>query len=230
MTDKETVLVLRHQEDAGPGNLATWLDARRIPWRLVDVADGLPAPRPCRALVVLGSRESVYDPAVPWVPDERAFVREQLALGTPVFGICFGAQLLAEVLGGEVRPAEAPERGWAEVKTSAGGALTDAIEGRWFEWHGDEIAAPPGAAVLSADRCVQAFVHGPHLGVQFHPEITADQIRAWMANDRRRRQLREAGGEPEDLLLATEACDARAGEAAAGLYDAFFGMVRPSGQ
>jgi hypothetical protein len=70
-----TVLVLQHQEDADPRNLATWLDAAGIPWQLVDVSeDTLPPVLPRRALVVLGSKESVYDNSVQRLAADIAFV------------------------------------------------------------------------------------------------------------------------------------------------------------
>ncbi|MGW4059809.1 type 1 glutamine amidotransferase [Amycolatopsis sp. NPDC004747] len=215
MTD---VLVLQHQEDAGPGNLGTWLSDHGVGWELVDVSAGLlPTPRRWRALVVLGSREAAYDETVGWLAAEREFVRASMALGTPVFGICFGAQLLAQVLGGEVRRAAAIERGW----TAVGSSEAD-LDGTWFEWHGDEITAPPAATVLAAGSCVQAFRSGPHLGVQFHPEVTREQLERWMDSDRRLKLLAEAGGERATLLADTAKHLPDATEAAGRLYARFF--------
>ncbi|MET8996022.1 type 1 glutamine amidotransferase [Amycolatopsis sp. NPDC004169] len=215
MTD---VLVLQHQEDAGPGNLGTWLNDHGVGWELVDVSAGLlPTPRRRRALVVLGSREAAYDETIGWLAGEREFVRASMALGTPVFGICFGAQLLAQVLGGEVRRAAAIERGW----TAVGSPEAD-LDGTWFEWHGDEITAPPTATVLAAGSCVQAFRSGPHLGVQFHPEVTQEQLERWMDSDRRLKLLAEAGGERATLLADTAKHLPDATEAAGRLYARFF--------
>lgn len=217
------VLVLRHQDDAGPGNLATWLSANGIPWELADVSAGtLPAPRRRRALVVLGSREAAYDEGIGWLAGEREFVRASIALGTPVFGICFGAQVLAQVFGGEVRRAATIERGWTAV-ASSGDDHAGLVDGTWFEWHGDEISPPPTATVLASGLCVQAFRQGPHLGVQFHPEVTQDQLVRWMDSDRRLKLLAEAGGERATLLADTAKHLPDATEAAGRLYARFFG-------
>jgi GMP synthase-like glutamine amidotransferase len=97
--ERDSVLILQHQSDAGPGNLASWLHGRGLAFEVLDVPSGpLPPASARRALVVLGSRESVYDDSVPWLAAEASFVRAMLATGTPVLGLCFGAQLLASVL------------------------------------------------------------------------------------------------------------------------------------
>lgn len=221
----DTVLVVQHQDDAGPGNLGSWLDASSIPWQLVDASTGaLPAPRRRRALIVLGSREAAYDEAVPWLAAEREFVRATIALGTPVLGICFGAQLLAQVLGGSVHRAGTLERGWIPIAPTAAAyrqGYADVIDRTWFEWHGDEIDLPPGATLLAGGSCVQAYAHGVHLGVQFHPEVTEIQLDQWMAGDRRLRQLTEAGGERAALLADTAKQLPDAIPAAGRLYGRF---------
>jgi GMP synthase-like glutamine amidotransferase len=228
---QDTVLVLQHQNDAGPGNLASWLDGRGMAWQLVDVsAQPLPPVVPRRALVVLGSRESVYDDTVPWLAAETAFVEATIATGTPVLGLCFGAQLLASVLGGTVSRAPNAERGWIDViatPQAVGPAACEseeaALAGQWFAWHQDHIQPPPGSVVLArSDRCVQGFSAGRHLGVQFHPEVTLDQVGSWLAQDRRRRQLHQADGDAEQLLHATRRLEPHAASAAAQLYQAFF--------
>lgn len=53
--------------------------------------------------------------------------------------------------------------------------------GTWIEWHDDAFTLPPGATEIARnDVCVQAFTHGAHLGVQFHPEITPDVLAQWV--------------------------------------------------
>ncbi|MEU0650518.1 type 1 glutamine amidotransferase [Streptomyces umbrinus] len=223
MDTARKVLVLQHQDDDPPGNLASWLDAQEIDWQLIDLSvDQLPPPARRRALVVLGSRESVLHPVAPWAQPEREFVQAEIGLGTPVLGICYGAQLLAQVLGGQVHRSSEPERGWTEIAPKAIKApLEEAVAGCWFEWHEDAITLPPQARLLAQNRHVQAFSHGRHLGVQFHPEITSEQISAWMASEQRQRKLEEAGDQPEDLLQMTAAQHLNAERSAARLYETF---------
>jgi GMP synthase-like glutamine amidotransferase len=167
-----SILILQHQPDDGPGNLATWLDGHAMPYTIVDAAEGqLPEPGRYRALAVLGSSRSAYATDEPWIQVELDFVRACVDAGTPVLGICFGAQRLALVLGGGVHRMAQPELGWYEIEGD------DPYGGTYFVWHGDEIAAPPDSSILATTpHCTHAFAHGRHLGVQYHPELTTDHI------------------------------------------------------
>ncbi|MGX5655981.1 type 1 glutamine amidotransferase [Geodermatophilus nigrescens] len=137
----------------------------------------LPDPAALRTVVVMGSGAAAYDDTVPWLAGELAYLRWAVAVGTPVLGVCFGGQALSRVLGGVVAQAPAGEHGFLDVAT-ADPALVPA--GPWFEYHGDRFTVPPGAVeVARTGRAVQAFVRGPHLGVQFHPEIDPGAFSAW---------------------------------------------------
>ena len=137
----------------------------------------LPDPATLRTLVVMGSGAAAYDDTVPWLATELAYLRRAVDAGTPVLGVCFGGQALARVLGGVVAQAPAGEHGFLDVET-ADPALVPA--GPWFEYHGDRFTVPPGAVeVARTGRAVQAFAAGPHLGVQFHPEIDPGAFSAW---------------------------------------------------
>ncbi|MFE3169431.1 type 1 glutamine amidotransferase [Streptomyces sp. NPDC059224] len=217
------VLVLQHQDDDPPGNLALWLDDEGIAWQLVDVAtDELPRPARYRALVVLGSQESVLDPVAPWALPERAFVRAQTEVGTPVLGICYGAQLLSQVLGGAVHRSSQPEHGWTDITpVHPESPFAEAVRGCWFEWHEDEISLPPRATLIAQNQHAQAFGHGRHLGVQFHPEITSELIHAWITSERWQRRVAEVRGGTEQILEATHKRHRSAEQAARRLYRAF---------
>ena len=139
----------------------------------------VPAPDEIDVLVVLGSPEAAYDDTVPWLAGELAYLRQVLDAGTPVLGICFGAQLLSRALGGTVARAARPERGFFPLGTADSEILP---AGTWIEFHYDAFTLPPGAVPLArSDVGLQAFTHGPHLGVQFHPEITPDVLASWRA-------------------------------------------------
>jgi GMP synthase (glutamine-hydrolysing) len=148
------------------------------------LVDGRPEPDPREAalVVVLGSEASASDdPGIDnrpaWLDAELDWLRRCVDAGTPVLGICFGAQALARVLGAHVGRAPRPERGFVRLGSADGDALP---AGTWLEFHDDAFTLPPGATELARnDVGVQAFVHGPHLGVQFHPEITPDAFATW---------------------------------------------------
>jgi GMP synthase-like glutamine amidotransferase len=137
----------------------------------------LPDPAGLRTLVVMGSGAAAHDDTVPWLAAELAYLQRAVDAGTPVLGVCFGGQALARVLGGTVSEAPEGEHGFLDVET-ADPSLVPA--GPWFEYHGDRFTVPPGAVeVARTGRAVQAFTSGPHLGVQFHPEIDPGAFSAW---------------------------------------------------
>jgi GMP synthase-like glutamine amidotransferase len=216
-----SILILQHQPDDGPGNLATWLDDHAMQYTVVDVAAGqLPAPDRYRALAVLGSSRSAYETDEPWIKDEHDFVRACMDAGTPVLGICFGAQLLALVLGGGVHRMAHPELGWYQIDGD------EPYGGTWFVWHGDQITAPPGSTVLASTAvCPHAFSHGSNLGVQYHPELTAEHIDFWVSTPRRRRLIVDAGGDIDQIVAATPVLEPEAISAAGRLYDQFFSSI-----
>jgi len=181
------VAIFRHSATEGPGYFATYLDARRIPWRLlkIDAGDTVPVdPAACAGLVFMGGPMSVND-VLPWVEDELALVRRAVAAGVPTLGHCLGGQLIAKALGGTVSRNPVKEIGWGQVTVSPGAEAR-----RWFgeireflafHWHGETFAVPEGATcILESPWCAnQAFVLGPHLGLQCHVEMTAELIGAW---------------------------------------------------
>ena len=141
-------------------------------------ASSLPTVGSFDVLVVLGSDESTLDPTVDWIGPERALVSEVVAAGTPVLGVCFGGQLLAQVLGGEVSRATRKEIGWRAVGSADPVRLPS---GPWLVWHEDAFTAPPGSESLAwTDVSLQAFVSGVHTGVQFHPEVTREIVGDWV--------------------------------------------------
>ncbi|WP_083419747.1 gamma-glutamyl-gamma-aminobutyrate hydrolase family protein [Pseudofrankia sp. BMG5.36] len=138
-----------------------------------------PDPAALDLIVVMGSDKSAYDDTIPWLPAELTYLRAAIRAGTPILGICFGGQILARALGGVVRPAERHELGWLPVTTADQTAIPT---GPWMESHWDTFTVPPGARRLAwTPAAEQAFRFGPHLGVQFHPEITPTVFETWAA-------------------------------------------------
>ncbi|WP_206487276.1 type 1 glutamine amidotransferase [Rhodococcus sp. KRD162] len=130
-------------------------------------------------LVVMGSPDAAYDDTLSWLEPEIAYLQDAIDAQVPVLGVCFGGQLLARVLGGSVRKSEHPEYGFVEVETSDPELVAP---GPWMEFHGDTFVAPAQATVIAHNAAAQqAFVLGPHLGLQFHPEIDLDTYDAWAA-------------------------------------------------
>jgi GMP synthase (glutamine-hydrolysing) len=173
-----TALFVQHQDDVPPGLIGERARERGMRVEVLRAAPGAyPDPGAYDLVVPLGSGDSAYDDDVPWIHDERAFLRAAVDAGVPVFGICFGAQILAHVLGGEVRRMHRPEIGWLQVATDD----PDRVDpGPWLVWHFDVLTPPPGGRELArTPPGPQAFELGPHLGVQFHPEATPGSVASW---------------------------------------------------
>jgi GMP synthase-like glutamine amidotransferase len=104
-------------------------------------------------------------------------IREADRQGIPVIGHCLGGQLMAKAFGGTVTPNPVKEIGWGRVAATGAAAdwLGDAAGFEAFHWHGETFSIPPGATrLLQSAHCAnQAFLRGPHLGMQCHVEMTS---------------------------------------------------------
>ncbi|MFB7636413.1 type 1 glutamine amidotransferase [Streptomyces sp. NPDC056149] len=161
-----------------------------------------------------------------WIEAELALLRAAHAAGVPVLGICFGGQALAVALGGEVAPAPRFELGWRRLATDAPELVGP---GPWFQFHGDRWHLPPGARELARNEVAsQAFVCGRSLGVQFHPEVTPEVLRAWFAGVDPQLPAR-VGVDPERLVAELRAELPAARERARVLVDAFLDRVAATG-
>ncbi len=170
-------IVIRATPSSGPGGQHVNRSATRIEavWNVA----ASPALSDAQLVVVMGSPDAAYDDTLTWLAPEIAYVQQAIDAQVPVLGVCFGGQLLARVLGGSVRKSEYPEYGFVDVETSNPALVAS---GPWMEFHGDSFVAPPEATVITRNAAAQqAFVCGPHLGLQFHPEIDLDTYDAWAA-------------------------------------------------
>lgn len=174
---------LQHVAFEGPGAIATWLHDRgyRVTRTAFYAREPLPRPAEIDMLVVLGGPMSVHEESsVPWLAVEKAFVQAVIEAGKPVLGICLGAQIVAEVLGGDVRRNPWPEIGWwpvAGLPVADPGIHAFPTEFQAFHWHGETFDPPPGSTILAGTPACpnQAFQFGDRvIGLQFHLETTPE--------------------------------------------------------
>ena len=126
-----------------------------------------------KGIIFTGGPQSVYK------EDSQTCSPELLQLGIPVLGICYGSQLMAHVLGGEVKTAPVSEYGKTEVDIDdKGSVLFRDVAGKTICWmsHTDYIAkAPEGFhATASTSNCPIAAMEDAAkklYAVQFHPEV-----------------------------------------------------------
>lgn len=182
----------------------------------------LPDPRDYDAVLVLGARWSVYsDEVASWVKPELELLQTADDADVPVFGICFGGQMLAQAHGGQVVASPAPEIGPSVV------AGVPSVAGVWTQWHYDKFVPPADATVVGVSAAApQAFVLRRNLAVQFHPEVDAESVRGWV-EDGGAQMARERGLDPEVLLDHVASLDTDVRVRAGALVDYFLDEVAP---
>lgn len=181
------ILCLQHVPFETPAAIADWAVARRHRIDTLLMHDGIDLPRlrDIDMLVLMGGPMSVHDSnTLAWLADEKQYLRRALALDKRVLGVCLGAQLIAEALGGTVTRNRYREIGWFPMRRAANlpahlaGLLPASLNG--FHWHGETFSIPPGATRLASSAACenQAFAWQDRvLGLQCHLEVTpADAV------------------------------------------------------
>lgn len=173
MTAHETVVILDF------GSQYTQLIARRVR-ELKVKSEILPPDTPVAdirqrqpiGLILSGGPASVYEQGAA-LPDPGVF-----SLGVPVLGLCYGQQVMAKLLGGEVAAADRREFGAAELEVDETCPLFVGLPPRQRVWmsHGDKVTTlPPGfravARTANAPHAAMAWEERRLFGLQFHPEV-----------------------------------------------------------
>ena len=194
-------VILQHEDPTPPGHVTEWLDQHGAEQEVfrIDLEDRELDPTEYDLVVSLGSEFAAFDESHAFVSREYWLMRRAVDADVPILGLCFGGQMLARVLGGEVYRGSEAEIGWLPLRTKDPELVP---EGPWFQWHFDIIEPPRDVDVVAdTDLGAQAFVAGRSLGLQFHPEITpeimADWVRAYP------HELEAEGVDPAKLLEET---------------------------
>jgi GMP synthase-like glutamine amidotransferase len=172
--------VIQHVTFEAAGAIADWADERgHAVTSGLALTEEFPAVSDIDFLILMGGPMAADDEAGnPWLVAEKRFAAEAIAGGKLVLGVCLGAQILAEVLGGVVRRNEHREIGWHAVGRTLAGRL-EPLFSAWDEivivgqWHGDTFDLPAGIEPSwTSEACRnQAFVFDRRVvGLQFHLE------------------------------------------------------------
>jgi GMP synthase (glutamine-hydrolysing) len=169
-------------------------------------------------LVVLGGAMGADDGAeFPFVDAELAVLRQRLQTGRPCLGVCLGAQLMAKAAGARVHRGEPGlEVGALPIEWTPAGMADPVTGGGERElvvahWHQDTFEPVPGAVLLASSRQYQqqAFRLGASYAFQFHLELGADELRAWLRGGRDELRARGLDGEAlQASLPRLQAADA----------------------
>ena len=186
--------VFLHVPFEGPGHFAPGLHRAGFQLAVTEffAAPRLPDPGSVDFLLLMGGPMSVNDEALlPWLKDEKEFIRRFFKTGKPMLGVCLGAQLIASALGARVHPNPVKEIGWFPVTDALPPDQDSAFRfppsAEVFHWHGETFDLPPGAVHVARSRACenQAFQLGrATIGLQFHLETTPESARALIDNAR----------------------------------------------
>jgi|WetSurMetagenome_2_1015567.scaffolds.fasta_scaffold159462_2 GMP synthase-like glutamine amidotransferase len=183
---------LQHVPFEDMANIEVWAKNKGFPVSRTLLYEGeeLPLLSSFDLLVVMGGPMGVHDEAqYPWLKTEKKFIRQSMATGKMVLGICLGAQLIAQVLGANVTKNPQKEIGWFTVRLTPKARNAPLFHGlpeefMAFHWHGDTFDIPKGAVhIASSEACTdQAFVLGRIYGLQFHLESSPESIEKLIKN------------------------------------------------
>jgi len=202
------LLVIRHVPWEGPHRILNAFGG--IPIAEVDGLTrgaALPALSDVRGAVIMGGPMSVNDTDDhPGLDAEVEWIRQALAAGLPMLGICLGSQLIARAAGAAVTPGPRKEIGWlpveiADPRDPVIGPLAPMTVA--LHWHGEAFPLPDGATALarSAITPVQAYRLGNAWGVLFHPEADEDLIDTWLTEPSMRAEAEEVLGPDAEAAL-----------------------------
>ena len=199
------LLVIQHVDREGPDRIANWAHTKGITVQRIrpDQGEALPAvdDQKSAVAVLLGGPMGVNErqqPALHWLEQELAWLKQWLAQGRPALGICLGAQLLCVASGGSIEPLSAgdPAHPLQEVGFGPISWQRSAAEVPWLQgipphqlvlhWHGDRCRLSGQAELLASSlHCPeQAFQIGQHaVGLQFHVEASPINVERWIAAD-----------------------------------------------
>ena len=187
----KTVSIFKHTHNAGSCYLGKILEDQGFQIR----SFGVPTmdfeehdPLESDLLLIMGSPTGVYQADLfPFINKEIDVIKKRVDADKAVFGICFGSQLIAKALGGDVYPGrEGREIGWHDLAITEEAKdhpvrHLDAEHTKMFHWHGDTFDLPEGATLLaSSERYKQIFGYGDKvLGLQCHAEIRNTRLQEW---------------------------------------------------
>ena len=136
-----------------------------------------------------GNAHAWDEQAVPLMRSERLLLEKAVEQDVPVLGVCLGAQVLTRALGGTVKTAPQPERGWIEIMPTEA-AADDPLFGHLeeptgvYQWHDDVFEPPPGARVLAKRTESESGFPGRRRGRLGHPVPSRGHAGAVGALDR----------------------------------------------
>jgi GMP synthase-like glutamine amidotransferase len=185
----------QHVPFEGLGNIEEWVsvNGHELSSTKFYRDPSLPAPDSFDWLIIMGGPMSISDEQeYGWLIAEKLFIKQVIAAGKTVIGICLGSQLLAETLGAKVYPNDQKEIGWFPIEFTSEASsqlLFSNLQNPAlvFHWHGDTFDLPPHAIHLARSEASknQAFLYQKRvLGLQFHLEMSEATLKTMIETGR----------------------------------------------
>ncbi len=185
---------LQHVPFENPGSILVWAEENGHVITDTKFYNNEPLPKQEEFdwLVIMGGPMNIYEEdKYPWLVREKIFIKEAIASGKVILGLCLGGQLIADAIGGKVTKNPYKEIGWFPVRLSEVARRSPLFsffpeQPVVFEWHGDTFSHLPEEAILIAenDACAhQAFWYKNRVfGFQYHLENTLPIIKGLTEN------------------------------------------------
>lgn len=175
-------VILQHTIFDGPGYILSWLHEQGFATDITFLYQPdchLPSLDAVSLLIILSGPMSVHDEEhYPWLKQEKELIKKAIDNNIPTIGICFGAQLIADIYGAKVTSAPHKAIGWFPVKaesTKKKGCFLFPESFTGLFWHTNHFEIPENATLLASSPICpnQAFqIKKNVIGVQFHPQAT----------------------------------------------------------
>ena len=181
-------LVLQHINIEHPGIFLKFMKKDNIQIKMVELDENEKIPKLdlYDAMIVMGGPMDTWqEEAYPWLKNEKEAIHKFVCVKRkPFLGLCLGAQLLSEAVGGKVRKMKTPEIGVLKVSVTDDSSLFKGLNKdlKVLQWHSYEAHDLPANTNLlaSSPECkVQAFSSDRAFGLQFHVEQTNKTVPEW---------------------------------------------------
>ena len=181
-------LILQHINIEHPGIFLNYMKEDQIKIDTVELDEGEKIPKldSYDAMIVMGGPMDTWqEETYPWLKIEKENIHNFVKIKKkPYLGLCLGAQLLSEAIGGKVRKMKTPEIGVLEVSITNNKSLFKGLNNKLkvLQWHSFEACDLPTNTNLlasSSDCKVQAFSSDNAFGLQFHVEQTNKTVPQW---------------------------------------------------
>ena len=181
-------LVLQHINIEHPGIFLKFMKEDNIQIDTVELDENEKIPQldPYDAMIVMGGPMDTWqEKTYPWLKIEKENIHNFVSIKKkPYLGLCLGAQLLSEAIGGEVRKMKTPEIGVLNVSIKDSKSIFAGIDKnlKALQWHSYEVCnLPTNAKILATSPAcnVQAFSSEKSFGLQFHVEQTNETVPQW---------------------------------------------------